>query len=80
MEGTVDVLEHYKQIFQDRLVELANICGHVSAQAAQAEKYLDWCGALQALCCSSLQGGTSAYPDLLMEINVNVFKLFYQSV
>uniref|UniRef100_A0A0R3QY35 WAPL domain-containing protein n=1 Tax=Brugia timori TaxID=42155 RepID=A0A0R3QY35_9BILA len=54
----------------DRLVELANICGHVSAQAAQVEKYLDWCGALQALCCSSLQGGTSAFPDLLMEINV----------
>lgn len=54
----------------DRLVELANICGHVSAQAAQVEKYLDWCGALQALCCSSLQGGTSTFPDLLMEINV----------
>ncbi|VDN01453.1 unnamed protein product [Thelazia callipaeda] len=54
----------------DRLVELANICGHVSAQAAQTEKHLDWCGALQALCCSSLQGGTSNFPDLLMEINV----------
>ncbi|EJD75155.1 hypothetical protein LOAG_17646 [Loa loa] len=59
-----------ERVTGDRLVELANICGHVSAQAAQAEKYLDWCGALQALCCSSLQGGTSAFPDLLMEINV----------
>uniref|UniRef100_A0A915PR29 Mediator complex subunit Med12 domain-containing protein n=1 Tax=Setaria digitata TaxID=48799 RepID=A0A915PR29_9BILA len=59
-----------ERVAGDRLVELANICGHVSAQAAQAEKYLDWCGALQALCCSSLQGGTSAFPDLLMEINV----------
>ncbi|KAM3728669.1 Mediator of RNA polymerase II transcription subunit [Dirofilaria immitis] len=59
-----------ERITGDRLVELANICGHVSAQAAQAEKYLDWCGALQALCCSSLQGGSSAFPDLLMEINV----------
>lgn len=62
---------NHRQRFQDRLVELANICGHVTAQAAQAEKYLDWCGALQALCCSSLQGGTSAFPDLLMEINVS---------
>ncbi|VDN21465.1 unnamed protein product [Gongylonema pulchrum] len=38
--------------------------------AALAEKHLDWCGAIQALCCSSLQGGASAFPDLLLGINV----------
>ncbi|VDN57047.1 unnamed protein product [Dracunculus medinensis] len=50
----------------DRLVELANICGHVSAQTGISA---EWCGAIQALCCSSV-AGNHGFADLLLAINV----------
>ncbi|MFH4978159.1 hypothetical protein AB6A40_004868 [Gnathostoma spinigerum] len=50
----------------DRLVELANICGHVSAQVPIST---EWCCAIQALCCSCVSGN-HGFADLLLSINV----------
>uniref|UniRef100_A0A915CBV2 Mediator complex subunit Med12 domain-containing protein n=2 Tax=Parascaris univalens TaxID=6257 RepID=A0A915CBV2_PARUN len=57
----------------DKLVELANICGHVSAQASISA---EWCGALQALCCSSV-AGNHGFTDLFLVINVEDSKCHY---
>lgn len=55
----------------DRLVELANICGHISAIGSLSS---EWCGALQALCCSSV-AGNHGFPELLFDINVQSLQL-----
>ncbi|VDM39691.1 unnamed protein product [Toxocara canis] len=57
----------------DKLVELANICGHLSAQASISA---EWCGALQALCCSSV-AGNHGFTDLFLVINVEDSKCHY---
>lgn len=49
----------------DKLAELTNICGHVSAQKPLAG---EWCVAIQELCAISFGTG---YPHLADKINVS---------
>ncbi|VDK42731.1 unnamed protein product [Anisakis simplex] len=58
----------------DKLVELSNICSHLSSQANICN---EWCGALQALCCSSVAGSNHGFADLFLVINVEDSKCHY---
>ena len=50
----------------DKLVELSNICGHISAQKSLTT---EWCAAIQELCHSNIS--RNDFMDLIREIDVS---------